>query len=120
MVTLKTSSKTTSDVLVLGFSAKGGKLSIHPNISHIPEIADDTKRLLAILSDLGATGSVDEIIKVPYSEPRLIVFTGFGATAISYSHETLRLSLYGTMRPEKYSELDATLSKPRAVRKRGK
>lgn len=90
MATLKTSSKTTSDVLVLGLSAKGGKLSIHPNISHIPEIADDTKRLLAILSDLGATGSIDEIIKVPYSEPRLIVFTGFGATATNYSHETLR------------------------------
>jgi leucyl aminopeptidase len=90
MASLKTSKKTTTDVLVLGLSGKAGKLSIHPNISHLPEIAGDTKKLLAILSDLGATGQVDEVIKVPYSKPRLIVFTGFGTTAANYSHETLR------------------------------
>ncbi len=90
MASLKTSPQSTSDVLVLGLSAKAGKLSIHPNISHIPEIAGHTKKLLAILSDLGATGKADEVIKVPYSDPRLIVFTGFGQTAANYSHEALR------------------------------
>lgn len=90
MASLKTSKKTTTDVLVLGLSGKAGELSIHPNISHLPEIAGDAKQLLAILNDLGATGQVDEVIKIPYSKPRLIVFTGFGTTTANYSHETLR------------------------------
>ena len=90
MATLKTSSQTSSDVLVLGLSAKAGKLTIHPNIEHIPALARDTKKLLAILNDLGATGKVDEVTKVSFSAPRLILFTGFGTTAVSYSHETLR------------------------------
>ena len=37
-----------------------------------------------------------------------------------YSNESLRLSLYGTMRPEKYPELDAKMSKVRNRRKRAK
>lgn len=90
MATLKTNPKTTSEILVLGLSAKSGKLTIHPNISGIPTIANDTKKLLAILSDLSATGKEDEVIKVSYTGPRLILFTGFGTTAATYSHETLR------------------------------
>ena len=90
MASLKSSAESKSEILVLGLSSKAGKLSIHPNISHIPTIASDTKKLLAILSDLGATGKEDEVIKVSYTGPRMILFTGFGATAASYSHETLR------------------------------
>jgi hypothetical protein len=37
-----------------------------------------------------------------------------------YSNESIRLSLYGTMRPDKYPELDATLNKLRDGRKRAK
>jgi len=37
-----------------------------------------------------------------------------------YSYESLRLSMYGTMRPDKYPELDAALSKVRDGRKRAK
>jgi len=90
MASLKSSAESKSEILVLGLSSKVGKLSIHPNISHIPAIASDTKKLLTILSDLGATGKEDEVIKVSYTGPRLILFTGFGTTASSYSHETLR------------------------------
>ena len=90
MATLKTSTQTSSDVLVLGLSSKAGKLTIHPNIELIPSLAHDTKKLLAILGDLGATGKVDEVTKVSFSTPRLILFTGFGTTAAAYSHETLR------------------------------
>ena len=35
-----------------------------------------------------------------------------------YSHEMLRLSLYGTMRPEKFPELDAKMRKAVGTRKR--
>ena len=90
MATLKTSSQTSSHVLVLGLSSKAGKLTIHPNIERIPSLAHDSKKLLAILGDLGATGKVDEVTKVSFSTPRLILFTGFGTTAATYSHETLR------------------------------
>jgi leucyl aminopeptidase len=90
MATLKTISQTSSDVLVLGLSSKAGKLTIHPNIERIPSLAHDSKKLLAILGDLGATGKVDEVTKVSFSTPRLILFTGFGTTAATYSHETLR------------------------------
>ena len=90
MATLKTNPKSSSEILVLGLSAKSGKLSIHPNISNIPSIAGDSKKLLAILGDLGASGKADEVIKVSYTGPRLIIFTGFGTTAATYSHETLR------------------------------
>src|ERR1700693_1517906 len=90
MASLKSSTESKSEILVLGLSGKAGKLSIQPNISHIPAIANDSKKLLAILNDLGATGKEDEVIKVSYSAPRMILFTGFGTTADSYSHETLR------------------------------
>jgi len=90
MITLKTSTDAKSDVLVLGLTAKDGQLSIHPNVSHIPQIANDGKKLLAILNDLGATGTEDEVTKVAYAGPRLIVFTGIGQTRSTYSPEVLR------------------------------
>lgn len=37
-----------------------------------------------------------------------------------FSHEMLRLSLYGTMRPEKFPELDAKMRKATPARKRAK
>ncbi len=90
MATLKSSPKSTGDVLVLGLSSKSGKLSIHPNLESIPSLAKEGKNLLAILGDLGATGKADEVTKVSFKGPRLILFTGFGTTAATYSHETLR------------------------------
>lgn len=90
MATLKSTSKSTGDVLVLGLSGKSGKLTIHPDVAEIPSIAKDGKRLLAILNDLGATGKIDEVVKVSFSGPRLVLFTGFGKTASSYPHEVLR------------------------------
>ena len=79
MATLKSASESTSDVLVLGLSSKAGKLSIHPNLQHIAVVSHDLKKLLGILGDLGATGKVDEVIKVPFTGPKLVLFTGFGS-----------------------------------------
>ena len=74
------------DVLVIGIASnpKGG-VTIEPG-----DLSINTKALLALLSDMGATGKVDEIVKIPSSFVRIIVFTGLGAKASSYSHETLR------------------------------
>jgi len=53
-------------------------------------MAIDTKTILAQLSDMGATGKADEVIKLPGSHVRLLVFTGLGKKSATYAHETLR------------------------------
>ncbi|MBC7463949.1 MAG: leucyl aminopeptidase [Actinobacteria bacterium] len=76
------------DVLVIGLSYKEDKKS-----SLVIESGDltlDTKSLLSTLADIGATGKSDEIIKLPSTSVRLLVFTGLGKTRKKYEHETLR------------------------------
>ena len=88
MSTLKISDGVVKDeVLVLGLAStnsKGG-LAIETG-----EMAIDTKTVLAQLADMGATGKSDEVIKVPGTHVRLLVFTGLGSKSAQYSHETLR------------------------------
>ena len=98
-------------VLVLG-------LSFNPNKESALNIESgtltvDTKTLLAHLKELGATGKADEIIKIPGTKTKLIVFTGLGAVQKEFAHETLRRaagsaarSLSGT--PEATFALPAT------------
>jgi leucyl aminopeptidase len=75
-------------VLVVGLAHGEGK---NPTL-HIEsgDLVLDTKPLLAALADLGATGKVDEIIQLPGSSIRLLVFTGLGKEARKYPHEVLR------------------------------
>ena len=54
------------------------------------DVALDTKKLLAILSDMGATGKSEEIIKIPGLSTRLLVFTGLGEYKTKYEDEVLR------------------------------
>ncbi len=78
----------TSGVLVVGLSFnpnKASALSIESN-----NLALDTRTLLAHLAELGATGKSDEVIKIPGTKTKLIVFTGLGPVQKEYSHETLR------------------------------
>jgi len=88
MSTLKISDGVIKDeVLVLGLAStnsKGG-LAIEAG-----DMAIDTKTILAQLSDMGATGKADEVIKLPGSHVRLLVFTGLGKKSATYAHETLR------------------------------
>lgn len=70
------------EVLVVGLAHRNKKLEIQSG-----ELAVDSQSLLASLKDLGATGGVDEVIKLPGSTSKLIVFTGLGDKATS---ETLR------------------------------
>lgn len=75
-------------VLVVGLAHGEGK---NPTL-HIEsgDLVLDTKPLLAALADLGATGKTDEIIRLPGSSIRLLVFTGLGKEARKYPHELLR------------------------------
>lgn len=82
-----TNARFKSDILVIGLSTdpKSKKLSI---------AAGDAKLrvapLLSALEDMGATGGLDEVIKLPGESYKLIVTTGLGKTLESYDHETLR------------------------------
>lgn len=75
-------------VLVVGLAHGEGK---NPTL-HIEsgDIVLDTRALLATLADLGATGKADEIIRLPGSSIRLLVFTGLGKEQRKYPHEVLR------------------------------
>lgn len=75
------------DILVVGVSIKSGKGALQIESG---EIALDHKSLIAILNDLGATGKSDEIIRIPGTSTRLLVFTGLGKAQSTYSDETLR------------------------------
>ena len=75
-------------VIVVGLSFnphKASTLSIESGTLTL-----DTKMLLAHLKELGATGKSDEIIKIPGTQTKLVVFTGLGQTQNEYAHETLR------------------------------
>ena len=78
----------TTGVLVVGLAHGEGK---NPSL-HIEsgDLVLDTKPLLAALADLGATGKADEIIRLPGSSIRLLVFTGLGKGQRKYPHEVLR------------------------------
>lgn len=88
MTTLKISDGLVKDdILVVGLSHKSGKGGL---LIESGDLALDTKALVASLNDLGATGKEDEVIKVPGTTTRLIVFTGLGKHSAHYSDETLR------------------------------
>jgi len=82
-----TNARFKSEILVIGLSRdpKSKKLSI---------AAGDTKLkvapLLSALEDMGASGGLDEVIKLPGESYKLIVTTGLGRTRDVYDHETLR------------------------------
>jgi leucyl aminopeptidase len=75
------------DVLVVGLSAKSAKGALQIESGDLPL---DTKALLPLLSDLGATGKPDEVIKIPGTTTRLIIFSGLGKSAATYNNEVLR------------------------------
>ena len=75
------------DVLVVGISSKSGKGAIQIESG---DLALDNKALISTLNDMGATGKSDEVIRIPGTSTRLIVFTGLGKAMTTYSDETLR------------------------------
>ncbi len=88
MTTLKISDGLVKDdVLVVAIVSTNTKGAIAIESG---DLAMDSKSLLASLVEMGATGTVDEVIKVPGGPARMMVFTGLGAKSSTYSHETLR------------------------------
>ena len=75
------------EVLVVGLSSTNSKGGVSIEAG---DMALDTKMILSQLVDIGATGKADEVIKLPGSHVRLLVFTGLGNKSKLYPHETLR------------------------------
>lgn len=72
------------DALVVGL-AKGPK-----GLEIISTLKLDEKEILQSLTDLGATGKADEVIKLPGTATKVILFTGLGKASKEYSSETIR------------------------------
>lgn len=88
MSTIKISDGIIKDeVLVVGVSIKSGKGALQIESG---DLALDAKALVATLNDMGATGAADEVIRIPGSTTRLMVFTGLGKAQSTYNDETLR------------------------------
>lgn len=81
------------DIVVVGLAAKAGKSAkLGPTSLQIEsgDLSLDIPALTQMLIDLGATGKADEVIKVPGTTTRLLVFTGLGKAAQRYENESLR------------------------------
>ncbi len=87
------------EILVVGLSFKTpSKKGQGALVIESGDIALDSKKLLATLSDLGATGKADEVIKIPGTATKLLVFTGLGENKSIFSDETLRRAAGATAR----------------------
>ena len=106
MKALKLASTLATPYAVIGLSATAGKLKIESGAITVNE-----KALLDILKNLGATGKSNEIIKVPYSNPQTIYFTGLGETSKSYDPENLRRAA-GSAARELAGQSSATFALP--------
>ena len=106
MKALKLASTLATPYAVIGLSATAGKLKIESGAITVNE-----KALLDILKNLGATGKSNEIIKVPYSNPQTIYFTGLGETSKSYDPENLRRAA-GSAARELAGQSTATFALP--------
>ena len=75
------------DALVVGL-AKGPK-----GLEIVSTLKLDEKEILQSLNDLGATGKADEVIKLPGTATKVLVFSGLGKASKEYSSETIRRAL---------------------------
>ncbi len=88
MTTLKAANSfLKAEILVLGLASLNTKGGL---VIESGDLALDTKSIVASLIDMGATGSADEVIKIPGLAARMLVFTGLGKKSDSYPHEVLR------------------------------
>ena len=96
------------DVLVVGLSTKSAKGALQIESG---DLALDTKALLQQLNDLGATGKADEVIKIPGTTTRLLVFTGLGKSVSTFNNEVLRRAAGAAIR-KLAGNSSATISLP--------
>ncbi len=85
---LKSSEKQSAEILVVGIARKGAKVVIESAATNLTATA--IKALESVLADVGATGEHDEVLKIPFSSPKLIITTGLDEVAAEYPHESLR------------------------------
>ena len=74
-----------TDALVVGLAKNKNKLVIESGNLDLPK-----KELISALKDLGASANAEEVIKLPGTSTKVIVFTGLGEFKKDYGHETIR------------------------------
>ena len=74
-----------TDALVVGLAIKDKSLELVSG-----ELKLDEKEILQSLKDLGATGKADEVIKLPGTATKILVFTGLGKAQRNYPSELIR------------------------------
>jgi leucyl aminopeptidase len=80
-----------SEILVLGISKVAGVDKGQETLRiQSAGLKLDEKQILKSLTEIGATGARDEILKLTGIGQKLIVTTGLGKYAENYQHETLR------------------------------
>ena len=78
MANLKSGEKITSDVIVVGLVKKNGKAVVATSSTSL-----DTKKLQQLVDDIGASAKYDEVTKIPFGSPKLVVTTGLGEKEIT-------------------------------------
>lgn len=83
MANLRSSEKISSDVVVVGLHKKNGKTVIATSATSL-----DTKKLQQYVDDIGASAKPDDVSKIAFGSPKVIITTGLGEKDLT--PETLR------------------------------
>lgn len=112
MTTIRLSEKKVStDIVVVGLATQSSGTRKNDVVIESGELSLNTTSLLATLAKMGARGAVDEVVKIPDTDGRLLVFTGLGKVLPLYSNETLRRAAGAAARALR-GNIEATFSLP--------
>ncbi len=112
MTTIRLSEKKVStDIVVVGLATQSSGTRKNDVVIESGELSLNTTSLLATLAKMGARGAVDEVVKIPDTDGRLLVFTGLGKVLPLYSNETLRRAAGAAARALR-GNTEATFSLP--------
>jgi leucyl aminopeptidase len=103
---IKFTRESVGEILVLPIAKDGDRVRVQSSDSKI-----DAKSIEKVLAKIGASAEVDEVIKVPLPDGKLIVTTGLGAITSNYEAELLRRAA-GSAARSLNGEKSATFSFP--------
>jgi len=103
---IKFTRESVGEILVLPIAKDGDRVRVQSSDSKI-----DVKSIEKVLAKIGASAEVDEVIKIPLPDGKIIVATGLGAIASNYDAELLRRAA-GSAARSLNGEKSATFSFP--------
>mgnify|MGYP003341027116 FL=1 len=103
---IKFTRESVGEILVLPIAKDGDRVRVQSSDSKI-----DVKSIEKVLAKIGASAEVDEVIKIPLPDGKIIFTTGLGAIASNYDAELLRRAA-GSAARSLNGEKSATFSFP--------